>query len=111
MNRKNFLKNIGLGLGSAISSPVLANINNHQSTQNLTNEMLTFLKDYGIWLKEFNQFVTIQKNEPKNIQNNKKLMELSYQAEKRKSNLEEFMKNNDFKNIFEELTEEITNKI
>lgn len=108
MDRKTFFKYLGLGTGAALTAgtmPVQAN------TEELNQEHMTFLKEYAQWLKEFNRYILSKNQHPDNFDNNKKLMELSAEAEKRKPTLEKFMEDANFKKHFEFVTEEITNSI
>lgn len=111
MDRKNFFKTIGLGVGVTLAATVNGAIANFENEPELNQEQKTFLSDYESWLKEFNQFVNKRNENVADMANNQRLMELSAQAEKRKPMLEKFMKDEIFANYFNSITKEISGAI
>lgn len=109
--RKNFLKIFGLGIGAALTatvSPLYAAIDENTKVD---TEKKDFLKEYSDWLTEFQHFVNKRNINAEDIDNNKRLMELSAQAEQRKPMLENFMKNEEFALLFNRITVDITTSI
>lgn len=110
LDRKAFLKSVGLGIGAmAIGIPsALANFENDES---LSLEKRNFLNEYKNWLSEFQDFVGKRNENTLNTENNLKLMELSKQAEKRKPQMEKFMEDDKFADYFNKITNNITHMI
>jgi len=111
MNRKDFLRKLGLGAGMAIVVPISGAFASHLTDQVLDEEKKQFLSGYQEWLRHFHQFVEKRNENPLDAINNQKLMELSSEAEKRKPLLEKFMKDERFAQYFDEITQEITHAI
>jgi uncharacterized protein YxeA len=108
-SRKDFLKRIGLSFtGAAISASVIAN---YSSAHELIDEQKEFLKEYEQWLKEFRKYVNKRNQNTLDSENNKRLMELSAESEKRKKTLELYMKDKKFVKYFNEITREISESI
>ncbi len=112
--RKVFLKKAGLASGAVIiGSQLLANtkITATTASETLNESELLFLKEYATWLKEFNRFVHLRHLNPTNLENNKRLMVLSAEAETRKPKLELLMQKPAFAQSFNHITQDITNNI
>ncbi|MBT3303113.1 MAG: hypothetical protein HOD63_02805 [Bacteroidetes bacterium] len=95
-NRKAFFKQLGLVAGGAITSSFTTDSKKTISFSEFTQEQKDFLKEYALWLDDFNGFVETQKTDVNNLANNKKLMELAEQAERNRIELEGYMKNERF---------------
>ncbi len=111
MDRKDFFRKIGLGVGATVATSLTSVFANFEEDDSLTTEQKEFLGDYKNWLTEFQLFVNNRNNDVADTNNNLKLMELSAQAEKRKPALEVFMKDRVFANYFNTITQEITENI
>lgn len=111
ISRKDFFKKLGLGLGVALAAPVNAMFTEHLEDDNLSDEKKQFLSEYEQWLLEFNAFVEKRNKNLLDETNNKRLMELSAEAEKRKPLLEQHMKDPLFVDYFNKLTATITQHI
>jgi hypothetical protein len=109
-SRKDFLKKLALGIGSMVV-PENAQSNNTQEEIKLTHEQIDFLKNYENWLVHFREYVNKRNIDPLNFENNKKLMELSAEAESRKPTLEKYMQDEIFALYFNHITKEITEAI
>lgn len=110
-NRKEFLKRFGLGVGAVIAagtSPIFANFN---TDSGLADDKKVFLREYAGWLKEFQLFVSKRNIDAEDLSNNKRLMELSAEADTRKEKLETFMQDPVFAKYFNQITEHITEDI
>lgn len=108
-SRKDFLKRMGLSItGAATAASGFANYSNDSD---LIDEQKEFLTDYEQWLKEFHGFVKKRNENPSDTKNNKRLMKLTEESEKRKKTLELYMKDKKFSNYFHEITREITESI
>lgn len=111
ISRKDFLKKFGLGLGLAVATPVNALFAAHLDDDNLSDEKKQFLSEYEQWLIEFNAFVEKRNENLLDETNNKRLMELSAEADKRKPLLEQHMKDPRFADYFNTITASITQHI
>ena len=108
-SRKDFLKRIGLSItGAALSVSAIAGYNEDTG---LIAEQKEFLNDYEQWLKEFHGYVKKRNKNPLDSENNKRLMKLSAESDKRKTRLELYMKDKKFSNYFNKITREITESI
>ena len=86
-SRKDFINEMLRLFGSS-----LVNIRTDDiEVKELSSEQKEFLKVYKLWLKEFNAFVMLQKQNPNNMENNLKLMQLSQQASDWKNYLEDYI--------------------
>ena len=111
ISRKDFLKKFGLGLGLAVATPVNALFVEHLDDNDLSDEKKQFLSEYEVWLLEFNAFVEKRNENLLDKTNNKRLMELSAEADKRKPLLEQHMKDPRFADYFNTITASITQHI
>ncbi|QQS51189.1 MAG: hypothetical protein IPM71_00240 [Bacteroidota bacterium] len=108
-SRKEFLKRLGLSLTGAVASAVT--FAKSPETTELIDEQQAFLDEYEGWLKEFQSYIKVRRQQPENMENHKKLMELSAQSEQRKSTLEIYMKDPLFAARFQEITQSVTDSI
>lgn len=108
-SRKEFLKRFGFGLFNKEQEPAKSDEDIEVVT--LNEEQLIFLEDYEGWLSEFHGFVKRRNTDPFNSENNKRLMELSAEAETRKGKLEALMKDIAFATVFNKITEKISDEI
>lgn len=110
LNRKNFLKTVGLGLGAmAVGAP--SAFASYIDDDALSSDKKMFLGEYESWLKEFQGFVTKRNEDSLDMDNNKRLMALSKEAEQRKPQMERFMEDQKFADYFNKITVDITNAI
>lgn len=100
-SRKDFLKRFGFKLSDENK------VDDDVEVVKLTDEQTTFLKEYSKWLEEFHLFVKKRNKDPFNVDNNKRLMELSLEAEQRKPVLENFMEDDVFKTVYNDITEKV----
>ncbi|PKP08276.1 MAG: hypothetical protein CVU09_16440 [Bacteroidetes bacterium HGW-Bacteroidetes-4] len=111
ISRKDFFKKIGLGIGVVVSTPVSAMFSEHLDDDNLSVEKKQFLTEYELWLHDFHNFVEKRNKNILDEANNKRLMELSDEAAKRKPLLEQHMKDSRFAGYFNTITASITRNI
>ena len=100
-----------MGLTVTGAAATVSGFGNYQSDDELIEEQKEFLKEYEAWLKEFQGFVAKRNENPLDVQNNKRLMELSAESDKRKTVLELYMKDPKFADYFNQITKDITNSI
>lgn len=108
-SRKQFLKRFGFGLFNKDEE----HIQSEQEIEivTLNDEQLIFLEEYEGWLSDFHGFIKRRNSDPFNVENNKRLMELSAEAETRKEKLEELMEDVVFATVFNKITEEVSKEI
>lgn len=106
-SRKQFLKRFGFGLFEEDNKTRSKEI----EIVTLNDEQMEFLVEYEGWLTEFHSYIKKRNIEPLNVENNKRLMELSAEAEHRKVKLETYMKDILFLTVFNKITEEISKEI
>ena len=100
-SRKKFLQLLGLSAGAVlVSNSALAGIVNHEEILKLNPEQQEFMIRYGKWMDEFIEIIRIQKTEPDNIENHKKMIVLTEKAEEMQSKLTEYMQDKTFAMIY-----------
>ncbi len=104
-SRKAFLKRFGFNLSNSEEKHVQTEV------VTLTDEQTDFLSEYTAWLEEFHKYVKMRNKLPFDLENNKKLMELSAEAEARKPLLEKHMDDILFATAFKKITEDISKEI
>jgi hypothetical protein len=109
-SRKEFIKKLALGIG-AIVVPGTSKSNDFDEINKLSDEQIDFLKEYEEWLVHFQEYVRQRNIDPFNMENNKRLMELSAEAEGRKTLLEKHMQDDVFALYFNHITKELTEAI
>lgn len=111
MDRKDFFKTIANKVGDKLVRKIDAVQQIVEEEPDLSEDQKQFLKTYTDWLSEFQIFVNKRNSNPFDIENNKRLMNLSADAEKRKIQLEDYMNDAIFSNHFNRITLEITELI
>ncbi len=114
--RRDFLKKLGLAVGAtALASTGISQaaeiIQNKKEEFPLTPEQKEFMTGYVKWLEEFRSMVKVQKVNPDDLDNNKKLMKLSDEAGIWQKELIEYMKDDNFARYFMVVTERVTTTI
>jgi hypothetical protein len=112
-NRREFLTKLGLVLGAAtVSASGFSEVVKEKSeVHQLTNEQAEFAPVYEKWLKEFHTVTKIQKEDPQNVENNKKMVSLAEEAQLWQKKLHGFMKDENFVKFHKVMTEKITDLI
>lgn len=111
-SRKSFLKKIGMSIGAAAVAPLAtASEVGYMNDNKLDEVQKEFLLTYEKWLSEFHGVIKKQKDDFTNIENNKKLMTLSSEAEEWKKQLEVHMMDNNFAEYHEKITRKLTEDI
>ncbi|MPQ47886.1 twin-arginine translocation signal domain-containing protein [Marinifilum sp. N1E240] len=109
--RRGFLQKLGLTVGAAVvlDSEVLAEINpNKYSNETERNE---FLNQYEIWVNDYISVVENEKKDSNNVENKKRIMHLSAQAEEWPAQIKEYIKHDDFKQKYFELSKQFAEVI
>ena len=109
MDRKSFFKKMGVGVGAVATANVMANptteINEDLS---LSAEQKEFIKGYKAWLAEFKEFIELRNNDVDNLENNKRLMNLSMQAKEWHLKLRDHMTDDKYYAYYMDMTKEVT---
>lgn len=111
MDRKDFFKNMGLGLGATLIAPINRTYGNISDAEKLSDEQKEFVNEYEAWLNEFQSFINKRNSDDTDVDNNKRLMELAAEAEKRKAKLEHYMQDENFAQYFNNISESVKNNI
>ena len=112
-NRRDFLTKLGLVLGAATvsASGFSEVVKGKNEVHKLTPEQAEFAPVYEKWLKEFHAVTKIQKQDPANLENNRKLMVLADEAQQWQKKLHGYMKDENFVKFHKVMTESITDII
>lgn len=111
MNRKDFFKVIVNSVGDKVVQKMDEVQQMVDDEPQLTDEQKQFLQSYAQWLTKFQVFVKKRNTNPFDIENNKRLMQLSADAESRKELLETHMADAIFSKHFNSITQELTELI
>lgn len=111
-SRKSFLKRISASLAAAaIVGEASAIGNDVLSNSRLSLEQKEFLQTYEKWLGQFHGFVKQQQVNFADKENNKKLMQLSAEAEEWKEHLQEHMNDKIFADYHAQITKSVSEDI
>ncbi len=111
-SRRGFLKLLGLTAGATLASKsVLAAFIDKTEIKKLDPKQQEFMMRYGKWMDEFIEMIRVQKTDPNNITNLKKMVELSDKAEALQPELAEFMKDKTFALIYHASIERVSREI
>jgi hypothetical protein len=110
--RRKFLKFLGLSAGATfVSTKALAGIIKSEDIKKLNPNQQEFMVRYGKWMDEFIDVIRIQKKDPANSENNKKMIALTERAEQFKPELSEFMKDETFSLVYKVSIERMSKEI
>jgi hypothetical protein len=99
--RRKFLKFLGLFAGTTmVSTNAFAGFVDTEKIKKLKPAQREFMLRYGQWMDEFTEVVRVQKSNPGDMQNQKKMMVLTEKVEMLNPQLAEFMKDEDFAMIY-----------
>ena len=99
--RRNFLQLLGGSVGATlISTSVMAGFIDEAVISKLSHEQQSFMLRYGKWMDEFIKVIRIRKTDPTNHKNNRNMIALTERAEEMKPELNEFMKDKTFQQIY-----------
>ena len=97
--------------GSLLGTKALAGFTNDAEILKLNPEQQQFMIRYGQWMDEFIEVIRVQKKDPGNKENNKKMIALTERAGELKPELTEFMKDEKFQLIYKASIERMTKEI
>jgi hypothetical protein len=111
-SRRGFLKLLGLTAGATLASKnVFAAFIDKTEIRKLNPKQQEFMLRYGKWMDEFIEMIRVQKTDPDNITNLKKMVELSEKAEALQPELSEFMKDETFALIYHASIDRVSREI
>lgn len=110
-SRRGFFKKLGLAVGATalVDTEVLADIN--PSKYSDVEERNEFLSQYENWVNQYIEVVEEEKKNNSNIANKKRIMELSAEADGWQNQIKEYIKYDDFKNRYIEISKRFANSI
>lgn len=108
--RRKFLKMLGLSAGATLTaSSVLGTESERILT--LNKEQQEFMLLYERWMDEYIKVIHIQKADPHNAANHKRMLELSEIADEWKGQLRTFMQDKNFSIIYQASIERMKKEI
>ena len=111
-SRRNFLKFLGLSASATlVSTSALASFIDKTEIRKLNPEQQEFIMRYGKWMDEFIEVIRLQKSDPNNIENHKKMITLTEKAEKFQPELTEFMQDETFALVYKISIERVSKDI
>lgn len=112
MDRKSFFKKLGTGVGAvAVGQAMAATDIDITEDLSLTDAQKNFVKGYKDWLSEFKTYIERRNENFGDMENNKKLMELSSQAQEWRAKLDKHMTDDKYHAYFLDMTKEVTSLI
>ena len=110
--RRNFLQLLGLSVSAAlISTSAMAGFIEGAEISKLSTEQQKFMIRYGKWMDEFIKVIRIRKTDPGSHGNNMKMISLTEKAEELQPELNEFMKDKTFQQIYKASIERMTKEV
>ncbi len=110
--RRKFLQLLGLTAGTTLlGSNAMASFTDQEEIKKLNPEQQEFMIRYGKWMDEFTEVIRIQKTDPDNLENHKKMITLTEKVEKLQPELTEYLKDETFSLIYHTSIKRLTNEI
>lgn len=109
-NRRRFLTKLGLTLGVSLTGTVVLQGEEVATTKDmaLSSDQQLFMSNYERWMDDFIKVIKVQKQEPMNLENNKKIVALSEEAKVFQQELMGYMKDENFARYYMIATERMT---
>ena len=103
---------LGLTAGSTvISNSALSSFISKEEILRLNEEQQEFMLEYETWMDAFIEVIRIQKKNPADMENQKRMIELTNAAEEFKPQLQEFMKDKTFSVVYQAAIERMSKEI
>jgi hypothetical protein len=110
--RRNFFKFLGLTAGTTlISQTSFAEHLDQTEIKKLTAEQKEFIILHEKWMDEFIEVIRVQKKDPQDVENNKKMAAITERAEGFKPQLQEFLKDGVFALVYKMSLERVSKEI
>jgi hypothetical protein len=112
-NRRRFLTKLGLTLGVTLTGTVVMQGAEVATTQELTlsADQQLFMSNYERWMDDFIVVIKVQKKDPDNLDNNKKIVALSEESKLFQKELIGYMRDENFARYYMVATERMTLEI
>lgn len=111
-SRRNFMKMLGLTAGAALTgTSALAAFVDKTEILRLTPEQQEFMLKYGQWMDEFTEVIRLQKTEPDNLDNHRRMIALTERSDAMQPALSEHLKDETFSLIYKASIERMTKEI
>ena len=111
-SRKNFIQLLSQKAGKTILSPnPLSQFFDEEEILKLNPEQMEFMLQYGQWMETYIEVIKIQNQDMSDLNNHKKMMQLTEQAEAWQPQLTEFMKDRTFALIYHASIDKMKNEI
>lgn len=112
-NRRRFLSTLGLSLGVTLTGTKVLHgaSGNEAELLAITPEQQAFMQNYERWMDQFVEVIRVQKKDPNNLENNKKIVALSEEAKLFQEELKGYMKEENFARYYMFATERMTLEI
>lgn len=109
-NRRRFLTKLGMTLGVTLAGTAVMQGEEIATTKELTlsGDQQLFMSNYERWMDDFIEVIKVQKLEPMNLENNKKIVALSDEAKVFQQELMGYMKDENFARYYMIATERMT---
>lgn len=103
-NRRSFLQKLGVSIGvlGLMGNEAFADTNYHEIYKR--DERKAFLERYETWVNNYIEVVEKEKSGIPDMENKKRITQLSDEAEQWKSQLKEYIQHEDFKGKYIELS-------
>ncbi len=100
-SRRNFFKFLGLTAGTTLMSQASFGAHlDETEIKKLNPEQKEFILLHEKWMDNFIEVIKVQKTDPENHENNKKMIAITEMADEFKPQLSEFMKDGTFALIY-----------
>ncbi|MCK9639805.1 MAG: hypothetical protein M0R39_07830 [Prolixibacteraceae bacterium] len=109
-NRRKFLSKLGLTLGVTLTGTTILQGAETPSSDTfaIDKDQKVFMENYERWMDDFIEVIKVQKKEPDNLENNKKIVALSDEAKVFQQQLIGYMKDDNFARHYMIATERMT---
>jgi len=109
-NRRKFLTKLGLTLGMTLTGTKVMQGAETPSPDkfSINAEQKEFMKNYERWMDDFIEVIKVQKKEPNDLENNKKIVALSEEAKLFQQQLIGYMGDENFARHYMVATERMT---
>lgn len=111
-SRRKFLQFLGISAGSTIiSASAVAGLAEPNEVLKLNKEQRKFMHDYNKWMDEYVEVIKVQNIDMDNIENHKRMLRLTEQAEIWRPTINEYMKDRNFSIIYHASIEKMKSEI
>jgi hypothetical protein len=111
--RRGFLKTLGLTVGGVMfaGASATAKIVEEKIKFPLSEDEQKFIDMYEVWMDNFIEVIKIQRNDPVNLENNKRIMVLTDESHSWQPQIIKYMKDTNFAKHYMIVSERMTKEI